>query len=104
MDSDGTLLSNVTDSSGITTSKSSHVYKVDFSGHFASYPSVTITCIATNDTSNRVAQISTLGQNFVEFTVENGQAADAAYVGDLADIGPLRSTFVAIDTAAVILI
>ncbi|WP_299605447.1 hypothetical protein [uncultured Aquimarina sp.] len=68
---DGSLNSNVTSSSGITASLSGHVYTVNYNNHFSSIPAVTITCIAANDTSNRVAQITSLGQGKVEYTVEN---------------------------------
>ena len=71
VNTDGTLNSNVTSSSGITSSLSGHVYTVNYNNHFSSIPAVTITCIAANDTSNRVAQITSLGQGKVEYTVEN---------------------------------
>lgn len=71
IDSDGSLVSNVTNSSGITTSRSGNTYKVDYSNHFGSYPSVTITCLAPSAGALRVAQITTLGQSYVEYTVDN---------------------------------
>ncbi|WP_459210677.1 hypothetical protein [Aquimarina rhabdastrellae] len=71
VNTDGSLNSNVTNSAGITTSRSGHVYTVNYANHFSAPPVVTITCIATNDTSNRVAQITSLATGKVEFTIEN---------------------------------
>ena len=45
--------------------------QLNYNNHFSAIPAVTITAIAANDTSNRVAQITTLAQGRVEFTIEN---------------------------------
>lgn len=70
VDTDGTLNSNVTNSSGITASLSGNIYTVNYSNHFSSIPSVTITCIASTS-KTRNAQITSLAQGKVEYIVRS---------------------------------
>jgi len=70
INADGSLNSNVTNTSGITTSKSGNIYTVDYSGHFSSFPGITITCVATTS-QTRAAQITSLGQGKVEYMVRS---------------------------------
>ena len=70
VNADGSLNTNVSGSSGITSSRSGNIYTVDYSGHFSNLPSVTITCII-NAGALRNAQITSLAQGKVEYTVEN---------------------------------
>ncbi|CAL2104573.1 conserved exported protein of unknown function [Tenacibaculum sp. 190130A14a] len=70
VDTDGTLNSNVTSSSGITASLSGNIYTVNYSNHFSSIPSVTITCVASTS-KTRNAQITSLAQGKVEYLVRS---------------------------------
>jgi len=70
IDTDGTLNSNVTSSSGITSSLSGNVYTVNYANHFSSIPSVTITCVASSS-NTRAAQITSLAQGKVEYMVRS---------------------------------
>ena len=70
VNADGSLNSNVTNTSGITTSKSGNIYTVDYSGHFSSFPGITITCVATTS-QTRAAQITSLGQGKVEYMIRS---------------------------------
>ncbi|CAL2082433.1 conserved exported hypothetical protein [Tenacibaculum sp. 190524A05c] len=70
VDTDGTLNSNVTSSTGITTSLSGNTYTVNYSNHFSSIPSVTITCVASTSVT-RAAQITSLAQGKVEYQVRS---------------------------------
>ncbi|WP_075344703.1 hypothetical protein [Tenacibaculum agarivorans] len=70
VDTDGTLNSNVTNSTGITTSLSGNTYTVNYSNHFSSIPSVTITCVASTSVT-RAAQITSLAQGKVEYQVRS---------------------------------
>lgn len=70
IDTDGTLNSNVTNSSGITSSLSGNVYTVNYANHFSSIPSVTITCVASSS-NTRAAQITSLAQGKVEYMVRS---------------------------------
>ncbi|WP_299837750.1 hypothetical protein [uncultured Tenacibaculum sp.] len=75
VEADGTLDSNITSSSGITSSLSGNVYTVNYSNHFSSLPAVTITCLAAAS-STRIAQIISLGTGKVEFLVKSSGAND----------------------------
>ncbi|CAM1359040.1 autotransporter outer membrane beta-barrel domain-containing protein [Tenacibaculum xiamenense] len=70
VDTDGSLNSNVTNSSGITTSLSGSTYTVNYSNHFSGIPSVTITCVASSS-NTRAAQITSLAQGKVEYMVRS---------------------------------
>ncbi|GAA0712050.1 hypothetical protein GCM10009430_02080 [Aquimarina litoralis] len=82
VNADGSLNSNVTNSSGITASRSGNIYTVNYSNHFSALPGVTITCIASTS-QTRGAQITSLAQGKVEYLIRssNGDAkTDAATV------------------------
>ncbi|CAL2075747.1 conserved exported hypothetical protein [Tenacibaculum sp. 190524A02b] len=70
VDTDGTLNSNVTNSSGITASLSGNIYTVNYSNHFSSVPAITITCIASTS-KTRNAQITSLAQGKVQYLVRS---------------------------------
>ncbi|MCH2034322.1 MAG: hypothetical protein MK202_12500 [Tenacibaculum sp.] len=70
IDTDGTINSNVTNSTGITASLSGNTYTVNYSNHFSSIPSVTITCVASTSVT-RAAQITSLAQGKVEYQVRS---------------------------------
>ncbi len=70
VDTDGSLSSNVTNSSGITASLSGNIYTVNYSNHFSSIPAVTITCVASTS-KTRMAQITSLAQGKVEYLIRS---------------------------------
>lgn len=70
VNADGSLNSNVTSSSGITTSRSGNIYTVNYSNHFSNLPAVTITCVASTS-QTRAAQITSLGTGKVEFMIRS---------------------------------
>ena len=75
VNTDGTLNTNVTNSSGITTSLSGDVYTVNYSNHFSNIPAVTITCVASSSVT-RAAQIISLAQGKVEYQVRSSGGDD----------------------------
>lgn len=82
IDTDGSIQTNVTGSSGITTSLSDETYTIDYSGHFSVLPAVTITCISTTSRT-RIGQIISLGQGNVSYKVKsenNNSETDAITV------------------------
>ena len=82
VNSDGSLNTNVTSSSGITTSLSGNTYTVNYSNHFSNLPAVTITCIGSTSVT-RAAMITSLAQGKVEYQVRSSggdNKTDAATV------------------------
>lgn len=82
IDTDGSINTNVTGSSGITTSLSDETYTIDYSGYFSTLPAVTITCISTTSRT-RIGQIITLAQGKVTYKVKsenNNSETDAITV------------------------
>ncbi|TCI93612.1 hypothetical protein [Tenacibaculum sp. M341] len=67
---DGSINSNVTGSSGITTSLSDETYTINYNNHFSDIPAVTITCLSTT-ARTRIGQIITLGQGKVTYKVKS---------------------------------
>ena len=82
VNTDGSLNTNVTNSSGITTSLSGNTYTVNYSNHFSNLPAVTITCIGSTSVT-RAAMITSLAQGKVEYQVRSSggdNKTDAATV------------------------
>ncbi|WP_299715987.1 hypothetical protein [uncultured Tenacibaculum sp.] len=67
---DGSINSNVTGSSGITTSLSDETYTINYNNHFSDTPAVTITCLSTT-ARTRIGQIITLSQGKVTYKVKS---------------------------------
>ncbi len=67
---DGSISTNVTGSSGITTSLSDETYTINYNNHFSGTPAVTITCLSTT-ARTRIGQIITLGQGKVTYKVKS---------------------------------
>ncbi|SNR15293.1 Protein of unknown function precursor [Tenacibaculum jejuense] len=82
VNADGSLNTNVTNSSGITASRSGNTYTVNYSNHFSNLPAVTITCIGSTSVT-RAAMITSLAQGKVEYQVRSSggdNKTDAATV------------------------
>lgn len=82
----GTINSNVTNSSGITSSLSGNTYTVSYSGHFSSPPAVNITCIAASTSNIRIPTITLLGSGKVEFRVASSGGTSKTDAGAVLHI------------------